>query len=68
MPAELAARLDELARVRFGGSVSRALVAAVEAVVVIYDVPETYRAGDGAEALRAYVESVGGAKYRSAKR
>lgn len=60
LPGELAGSLDELARVRFGGSTSAALRAAVEMALIVYDVPDTFRAGDGGEALRVYVKARGG--------
>lgn len=60
LPGGLAERVDELARVRFGGSTSAALRAAVEMALIVYGVPDTYRAGDGAEALAVYVKAHGG--------
>lgn len=57
LPDGRADNLDELARVRFGGSISAALRAAVEMALIVYGVPDTYRAGDGTEALKVYVKA-----------
>lgn len=48
--------LEALARERFAGKVSAALEAALEAALVIYDEPLTYRSPNGSSALEMYCE------------
>jgi len=57
LDADTDAALMALVRRRFGGKVSPALRAAVEALLVLYNDPSTYMSEDGADAVRDYAEA-----------